>query len=538
MSINNLPGRIKFNHTDEILTNNVSLLAPHGLAKKQFGLIDDLDTAFHSYSSNRAYQDFKYPYLQILSHAAGGIGIEETRKISADLPLGRLLFPEQARQFDEHPERTESYLPAPNTLGDWYRQARTRHAHRARKINRKLCARIINNRRPQSIHIDIDAKMHASDNKKARRNRNGIKGYAPLYATIPDMKLVLDPLFRPGDAHPASQNASMTRTILNWLEHIHCEQVNITIDNAGCQVEVMKAVQRANRRSEKQIHVYTRPSSPDETIPKKMHKSITEAGDNWKPIEIYHNDNNRKSYRYLTEKEQKQRTQEDPPAQILDADYTLTSDTDACHGRLILVREPFDKKKAQKSFANGWRYYPVLTNDWAGDPIDIPGQYNQRGAGEDVISEIVQEGEAERFPCEEDEGNALYLPLISMGHNLDQAMKMVTDETFQRTFEESEQEEGDVSTDQQEQPKREIKQPAHQETAQLLSNDANTETSWLQFTIRKFKHLLLSIPARITSRSRYRRINISSHDPFGQLLEAVIRACWNPIHFESARDPT
>lgn len=526
MIVNNLPGRIKFKQTDDTLTNNISLLGVHGLATR-LGLLEDLGRDLHGYQSNRAFENVKYPCLQILSHSAGGVGLEDTRKISADISLCRLLFPEQARTFEVNPGRRESYFPAPNTLGSWYRNARFRHAGRARKINRNLCGRIINQRGIRSVHIDIDSKMHASCNKKAKRNRDGIKGYAPLYATIPSLKLVLDPLFRPGNTAPAKHNASMTRTILKWVREVGVERVEMTLDNAGCQVDVMKAVDRARARSEKQIYIYTRPASPDEKISKKMFKSIKQAGENWKPIKIYY-ENNRKKYRYLTEKEQNQRTDEIPVPQILDADYTLSSQGDSFDGRLILIRQPVIEETAQKAFAHGWRYYPVLTNDWEADPIEIPGKYNQRGAGEDSISEIVQDGEAERFPCQTDAGNALYLVLCSMGHNLDQAMKILADQTFNHRLPDPAREAETDPEDQQEPKTDPLKKPAHQEAVQLLTEKSETEVSWLQFTIRKFKHLLLSIPARITKGERYRHINISSHDPFGGLLEKVIRACWNP----------
>jgi len=67
------------------------------------------------------------------------------------------------------------------------------------------------------------------------------------------------------------------------------------------------------------------------------------------------------------------------------------------------------------------------------DPIEVLEAYDQRGAGADIIGEVVQGGEAERFPCEEDACNAVYLALVSMGHNLDQAMKVVTDRMFRKS---------------------------------------------------------------------------------------------------------
>jgi len=448
------PGRYRCVSSDDRTTAHAGVLALVGLLQK-LDLLDWMDEHLPSYSSNRAYEPHEYAFVQIANHATGGNCLEDSRSISEDETLKYLL------QIND--------LPAPNTVGDWFRTATWGQTHRLRKKNREIAWGILKQRGCKEVHIDIDAKVHESDNRAARWTYKKVRGYCPLYVTVPGEKLVLDALFRPGNCAPQGHNASMVQTMLNtcpeWVE-----KLEVSLDAAGWQTAVVYALQRADAKKGLAVDYYIRPAAVGENPAYRVKDALsTIKEDEWRPWEP------------------KGDQQRDPRGrELAETVITIGPATDPKSPeamRLVVVREPLeDEPTEQLAFesAQRYRYMTVATNNEKLKAQKVIERYDRRGAAEDVIGEIVADGSAERFPMQSDEGNALYLGLNILTFNLLQYMK-----------------------------------------------DHDLPPSWRPLTPASLRKRVINIAVRVSKHARYRYINFPQAFPWEEEFRGLLRACWS-----------
>lgn len=469
MIIKEFPSKIKFETSDEKLTNNLGVLSLVGLSRKH-SLFEYFEDHLLNYLSNRAFEPYTYPFTHMANKWTGGVSLKDSRTVSEDQVLVDLI--------------TTKGLPKPNTLSDYFNQVKGRDAHRVRKKNRAMALEILDQREKKEICIDIDAKVHASDNQKAKMSYKGFRGYCPLYATLPDEKLVFDAYFRQGNASPARNNESMVRTTLKEMPE-RINQIEFTFDNAGCQVGVIDALMQADQEPGRRVKFYTRPAKPSDNPHKKLRKRINKIDEeDWLDMDKDANEGLR---------------------QIAETTYTISNATGSKECRLVVIRELVRKApRFQKTLIQVYKYSSYLTNDWTTPCKQIPEKYNRRGAAEDLIGEVVEDGNQERFPVGSDAGNALILSLNVLTHNLIQELKDKASTTTERIREEIEL------------PKQEKEPKSH----------SIPDENWSSFTPTSVRKRLINVAIRVVHHARYQIIKLDRGFPWSEIIEEIIRACW------------
>ena len=386
--LSNFPDTYQFEPCDDTLTLNLGAMGLCGEAQR-YDLLNWADETLPRYTSNRAYAPHEYMVTQQANFLQGGTCLEDSRAISEDDGLKKWL-----RLRD---------LPAPNTQGDGFGTATWKHVHQTRRKNRDEVSDILTRRGVKTLHVDIDAKVHQSDRDNAKNTYKGFPGDCPLYVMCPDEKLVFDALFRPGNFVPKQHLASTARTTLRTLPD-SLETIRVTLDGAGWQVDVVDTFQQANGSSDPTVHYYIRPAKVS-CDPSNRAKHAISAIDEVRWV-VYGNDTD---------------------WEIAETTITVANAEKRCESRLVVVRKPVQEEDEedpdQTTLVDEYRYYTVATNDEERTPREIFEQYNRRGAAEDLIGELVEDGEAERFPMHADEANGLWLRLNTMTFNLAQSMK-------------------------------------------------------------------------------------------------------------------
>lgn len=439
--LTNLPDTYQFDECDDVLTSNPGVMGLAGESQR-YNLLEWADQTLMTYESNRAYAPHEYVFTELANRFQGGVCLEDSRAISEDKGLLDWL--------------DLKALPAPNTLGDWLDEARWKDVHRIRKKNRETVKRILKHRGILDLHVDIDAKVHESDRNSARRTYDGRRGDCPLYVTCPDEKLVWDPLFRPGNWAPKQNLASMVRTTVRCLpDTLH--RIRVTMDAAAWQVDVISALKRANRESDQTIHYYIRPAKVSRCPSSRVKGAIQAlSDDDWTP---YGNDTD---------------------WEIADTTITVANPTQSEESRLVVVRKPVHSNRDQTSMIDEYRYDTLATNDGDSTAREAFEQYNQRGAGEDLIGELVEDGDAEGFPVQSLPGNGLLLGIHGLAHNLGQAMK-----------------------------------------------DHALPNEWRSLTLKSCRRRLFGMACRIVNHARQLIVKFSRHHPWGNHLARFVEVCWS-----------
>lgn len=439
--LSNLPDTYQFEACDDVLTSNPGAMGLAGECQ-QFGILDWADQNLVSYESNRAYEPHEYLFTCMANRFQGGVTLEDSRSISSDEGLRKWL--------------SVPSLPAPNTLGDWLDKTRWRDVHRLRKKNRHTVKAILKQRGIQDLHVDIDAKVHESDRQSARETYDGRRGDCPLYVTCPDQKLLWDGLFRPGNYVPKQHLDSMTRTTLRALP-VFLRRIRVTMDAAAWQVKVIGTLKRANQTEDRTVHYYIRPAkvsrSPSSWVSSTI-ESIPE--EDWNDYS------------------------DDISWEIADTTITVANANASHESRLVVVRKPIPLEDDQQELLPQYRYYTVATNDRASSAREVYEQYNRRGAAEDVIGELVEDGDAERFPVQHLAGNGLLLGIHGLAHNLAQSMK-----------------------------------------------DHALPEDWHSLTLKSLRRRLFTMACRVVKHARQLIVKFSRYHPWGNQLARFVRACWS-----------
>lgn len=439
--LSNLPDTYQFESCDYVLTSNPGVMGLAG-ESQQYEILDWADENLVSYESNRAYQPHEYLFTCLANRFQGGVCLEDSRSISEDNGLCGWL---EVRD-----------LPAPNTLGDWLDKARWFDVHRTRRKNRETVTDILKHRGLLDLHVDIDAKVHESDRESARGTYDGRMGDCPLYVTCPEQKLLWDGLFRPGNCVPKQHLDSMARTTLRTLpDTLH--RIRVTMDAAAWQVKVIGALKKANQSDEQTVHYYIRPARVSRDPSQRVRSAIESISEtDWTDYS------------------------EDCSWEIAETTITVANHEESHESRLIVVRKPVSSDDGQQSMFARYQYCTVATNDWNSSAREAYEQYNRRGAGEDVIGELVEDGEAERFPVQDLAGNGLLLGINGLAHNLAQSMK-----------------------------------------------DHALPEEWHTLTLKSLRRRLFGMACRIVNHARQLIVKFSQYHPWGNRLARFVNSCWS-----------
>jgi len=337
---------------------------------------------------------------------------------------------EQKEYEQIQPEEVgERYFPKPSTMSDYYHNCTRMHGHRLRKKNRQVGYQMLRDRGEDRLYVDFDSKVHPSDNESAEYTYQKINGYHPFYVTAPNQKLALDHYYRPGSAAPQRNYKGLVRTHLKQAKDSGLKRVEATLDCAGWQVEVIKTFNRYDAMDGFSADVYTRPGKPaDEDDMKESVVETIQAIDEqeWEKVEIYYADG-RKRFRKLSEKQEREEGKQ--VIEMAETTYTISNQQAQQTVRLVATRQEKEKKQeGQKRLVNVYHYKPFATTDWETPMLNIPEKYNRRGGAEDVIGEIVEDGDADRFPFDPHPANALYLGTNAAAYNLVKQQEWLMDE--------------------------------------------------------------------------------------------------------------
>lgn len=632
--VKNVLSKLKFETSDERIIKHPGLLAVAGL-HTHYEYPQEVTKHLPAYTSNNCFEKSRHHLCQTLSRAAGGVGINDTKEVSNDLQLGKLLFPKKARKYqakkdrikeqirnqtegdreadkvvegeDEEIEVTpgevgEGYFPKPSTMSDFYQECTGRDGHRLRRKNREVAYQMISERGERKLYLDFDPKLHKSTNEQAKKTREGYRGYHPFYVTAPEQKLCMGHLFRKGNAGPKANYSSVVNTHIKEAIRAGINDLELTLDNQGCQVAVIRRVKHLDRRPGVRVKLYTRPSSPndEEQIKGKVLRAISDIPDqNWKPVEIYTGKEGRKRYRIKENNEElsagttsKQDEEGGKPPEIAETTYTLSNQKEEQNVRMVVLRKMKKKrKKGQKQMFYIPHYKPVVTNDLTSPPAVVLEKYNRRGGAEDVIGEVVEDGDADRFPCRGDAGNAVYLGASVAAHNLLKQQEWLVEKKQQMEEQRGQGDPGEgadpeTAPHQKKEGAAEKKQgkkgkgkkekqtiPAGSKqhgdpspaaglvcfilafsvtmndyidlvkglictaaggkqkasTKQKQEGEENKRgRDWTRLTPARFRNRLITVPVRVTKGGGYRHIKIQETYEWAYLFEDYVRICFNP----------
>lgn len=389
--IKQISQRVKPEKAKSKITDNTAIIGLLGELRRN-RLIEYFDRALPPRVSNRSYKPSNHALTYLFTRLSGGYNLEDTLEVSTDKEVHKLL--------------EIGGMPSPNTLGDWFRDAEGQHSKNVRTKNMHLCNRIIKKKKKKELAVDIDSKVHESDNEEAKMTYEDTKGYNPLYILLPEMKLVYDGEFRQGDTTAGEGNEEALRRVVKKAPE-NVETLRFRLDSAGWQKDVLKAARENNKGEDKSCEIFVRPGN---------HGKKDGLGDVEREI------------RAIPEKQWEgygEYKGEETQWEIAETVKTIGSGKDMEVFRMVVVREPEQEEGKQKRLFDGvYNYSCVVTNNETFSGQEVHEFYNQRGSAEDLIGEIVEDGRCERFPMKADNANSLWLVLGVMLHTLVQMMKL------------------------------------------------------------------------------------------------------------------
>lgn len=193
-----LPFKLKV--TKETLTSNAGLILfgefVHGLQ-----LHDFVNKYMPKPGSNSGFLAWTYIYPLLLTLHGGGRSLEDTREISLDEGLPKVLPLEK--------------VPSPDAFGDWLRRMGAKGGlYGLLLLNRRILKRAMKRDGIKGYTLDIDATGIKAEKFYANKTYKGFKGYMPMVGHIAENSMVLCDEFREGNVSPGTRNLDFIR---------HCE---------------------------------------------------------------------------------------------------------------------------------------------------------------------------------------------------------------------------------------------------------------------------------------------------------------------------
>ena len=339
------------------------------------GLIAALDELPGLWKRQGTYTSSDYILGLALTLASGGEGLDDTRVLAGDKGLSQMALPG---------------IPAANSFGEFLRRFTKRTLQRLGDIVSRQAACGL--KPGQTITLDIDSSVIASDKKDAKRTYKGIDGYNPLLAWIDELDVFMGGAFREGNASPQSHIASLLR---------YCHRrmpadikVRLRSDSAGYQIKVMQTCTRYGYEFAIRADLDAAVRATIERIPDHAWQLVVRGNDSFLLAETVHAPGNAG-----------RRDQPSLPA------YRLVVIRRT--GQLDLFRDPIE-------------YYPIITDLPASMSAEqVVDFYNGRGRMEKAIGEAKNGFALHWLPCGEFLANAAYFQTALLAYNLARTFKRV-----------------------------------------------------------------------------------------------------------------
>jgi hypothetical protein len=365
--------RYKLSTTDQAVTSFAGLPLLLGTAKS-LGLEERLN-ALPVKERERGYKPAESIFSLMGSIMAGGEALDDIALLAGDEGMQRLL----------------GEMPAANTLGEFLRRFGRGAVHLLGWIVLKTAAKVIRVCKLPLVTIDIDAYFLESQKEGVLMNYDGLEGYCPVMVSCAELKMPLAGAFRPGNASPMANLASLLRRVLKQLSGL---RLRARSDSAGYQAKVIREFDRAG---------------VDFTITARKDDAVLEA------------------IRSIPKKAWK--TYDSPAyphkgSQIAETVHAFgEADRDITAFRLIVVRWP---KEQQELFdAERFECHAVATRFTWEPGLILQFHRNRQDGSENVNKEMKTEGGfgLSKLPCRDFMANAAYFQMAMLSAVVTAAFK-------------------------------------------------------------------------------------------------------------------
>ena len=338
------------------------------LPAESLGLIPALSQRLHFLKRRqRGYAVRQFVLSLMLLLIAGGESLTDIQLLQADRSLKRLLgWPR---------------LPAATTLGQFLHRCNRRALKALSMVVTGLATKAIQHRLLDSLTLDFDATLIEAHKKLAQYTYEKFPGYDPLLCFVAETGMVLNGLFRPGNASPSGNALSFLRSALKrippWVRNI-----SLRSDSAWYNHQVMD---HCHNRG---IHFSIAAVLTGPLL--EAARAIPEG-----------------SWRYL-----------DKTNQVAETVHVVGDSVRAY--RAIVLRSPL---KQTDMFTGAYSYYVIMTNitDWT--PAQVARWHRRRATAENIIKELKHGFGLGRLPCGELLANAAYFEANLLAYNLVQLYK-------------------------------------------------------------------------------------------------------------------
>jgi hypothetical protein len=376
-----LPFQLK--ETKDCMTSR-SGLSVYFEAAIRFGLTERIRNIFPRPGSNRGHNAHDIIMSLILTLLAGGQHMNDIREIAQDTALLKLCGIRKVPS----PDAIARFLVKPGNL----RLVNFLVAY----LNKKILDRIPTN----TLTVDIDATLIASEKRDAAMTYEGFTGYCPMLTFESSSGLCLLGEFRDGNASPAS----------DILEHL--KYANRLIKKSGKLLEKFRSDSAAYNHKifdycVKEGILFYVVADHDSAVMAAI-KDIPET--DWKPH--YDKDGSRTT----------------------DKEYATTVHVlNASSNAFTLVVQRWLNPQMDLFEQDKYCYHIITTNDYNSEGLEIIHCYNGRSNAENFIKEIKNGVALDTIPTGELYSNKVYFAIGLLAYNLSIGFKDFLPEEFKRS---------------------------------------------------------------------------------------------------------
>jgi hypothetical protein len=272
-------------------------------------------------------------------------------------------------------------IPASNTTGELLRKFTRRELSQFSGIHRKMTGKIIRKAGLKEITVDIDSTLVKSEKEGAVKTYQGFKGYSPVLVSVHELDMILDGVFRPGNAAPAANLLSLFRRSISDLPPC-VEKIRLRSDSAGYN---HKLLDWCDEQGIEFVVAAEKKQAVMELVKSRRETSWKRIGEDEEVCETIH----------------------------------IVGRSERVY-RLVMVRKV---REQMDIFEGGYKYGVFITNnkDWSGKKI--VGFYHQRGDSENTIKEAKHGFGLNRLPCGDLLANAGFFQILILAYNLCQVLK-------------------------------------------------------------------------------------------------------------------
>jgi hypothetical protein len=241
------------------------------------------------------------------------------------------------------------------------------------------------------VTIDIDAYFLESQKEGVLMNYDGLEGYCPVMVSCAELKMPLAGAFRPGNASPAANLASLLRRVVRQFSGV---RMRARSDSAGYQAKVIREFDRAG---------------VDFTITARKDDAVLEA------------------IRSIPKKAWKTYDSPAYPHQGSEIAETVHAfgevDKDIAAFRLVVVRWP--KEQGELFDKDRFEYHAVATRFTWEPGLVLQFHRNRQDGSENVNKEMKGEGGfgLSKLPCRDFLANAAYFQMAMLAAVVTAAFK-------------------------------------------------------------------------------------------------------------------